>query len=491
MGDQKIGRWRVNRALFLYLAVLLAAAQEQPSILERAKAKADEWITLERAVQSGGIDRQRLLADIERFLAENADKEFAYGAAAYGYNRLSRNAEALRAIRQYRTKFPESAALDETVQFFVVQYGDLAELRGLPSRFRSSPEYWLTLMHKATEASERAGAARSALETFNSGNDPDGDGRAGFAEDMLALGLDPRLAEQAAVESLKAGEISSPPHHFPRNLSEEMMKSVLRMFSYSVHRATLGAALAARGRHDEALRELSKAAEIVESKHLRTHSRVFYRLGVARERTGESSAAIDAYVREIATGGRESKSARAALDRLLPSEGGGENLAGRINEAAALWAQADPNNQEVEEMNAGLGRFELLTYSGRKPFDWASLKGKIVIIDFWASWCASCRPSLASSAKLQREFPDDIAVVAPAADLLDTQEAAAKFLASRGYTRFIHLVDDPARRTLQAPWIPARFAVDREGRVRLQELGASEQGLATFEGLVRRLVSNR
>jgi thiol-disulfide isomerase/thioredoxin len=161
-------------------------------------------------------------------------------------------------------------------------------------------------------------------------------------------------------------------------------------------------------------------------------------------------------------------------------------LGERVNDAAAAWASRDPNKQDVEDVDEPIGKFELVRLDG-KPFDIASLKGKIVIIDFWATWCMSCRPSLESSDRLQREFPGDIVVVAPAGDPLESQNKAAQFLASKEY-RFIHVIDDPEKRSLTTPWIPARVAVDRAGRIRVKETGATGIGIAQFEKRVRELL---
>ncbi|MBI4904083.1 MAG: redoxin family protein [Acidobacteria bacterium] len=473
------------------IAILMVASRcsaADDSIQRKAIEKANEWITLEQSARGGGPPHQQVLNKIEKFLSEHPDEEWVYAAVAHGFNRLDRNLEALALLRKYRTRFAESAALDKTLEFFYFTFGELADLRSLPERFHTSPHYWTTLMRKAAKAGEPEAtvieAARRALDAMNRENDPDGDRHCDLAESLLSMNLAPGLAEEAARQSLKSGEVTRPMDHLLPTLPPETMRMALRMFRYRVYRSTLAWALAAQGRNKEAREELRKAVRMVEDKHLRT-ARVFYRLAQIHERLNEKDSAVAAYIREIATGG-DSGAARKEIARLSP----GERFAERINEESALWALADPDNLEVEEMNAKLGRFELKDRDG-KAYSVDALKGKIVSLDFWASWCVSCRPSLASSDELQREFPEDVVVVAPAGDSEDTQDKAVKFLAERGYRRFVLLVDDPALRDLPTPWIPVRFAIDRAGRVRVRELGASEQGIATFEEKLRALVRER
>lgn len=81
----------------------------------------------------------------------------------------------------------------------------------------------------------------------------------------------------------------------------------------------------------------------------------------------------------------------------------------------------------------------------------ADHRGKVVYLDFWASWCAPCLTSLPALEKLRQEFPaDDFQVIAVNVDR-DT-EAARRFLARRpvGYPS----ASDPEGR------IPGRFAIE-------------------------------
>jgi peroxiredoxin len=109
------------------------------------------------------------------------------------------------------------------------------------------------------------------------------------------------------------------------------------------------------------------------------------------------------------------------------------------------------------------------------------LRGKIVILDFWATWCSPYRLSMPTLELLSRQFSDKGLVVLGIDDE-DSKEQGA-FLASFGFS-FSSLIDaDGKVKTLyNVQGIPATILVDREGKIKTYDVGT-----ATYESLSKSL----
>jgi peroxiredoxin len=110
--------------------------------------------------------------------------------------------------------------------------------------------------------------------------------------------------------------------------------------------------------------------------------------------------------------------------------------------------------------------FSAPSLDGKGQRSLSSYRGKVVYVDFWASWCAPCLTSLPLLEKLRTEFPPDkFQILAVNLDK-DTGKAKA-FLAkhSIGYPS----VSDPAGRLPEVfglETMPSSYLIDRRGIVR-------------------------
>jgi len=58
------------------------------------------------------------------------------------------------------------------------------------------------------------------------------------------------------------------------------------------------------------------------------------------------------------------------------------------------------------------GTVSALNVPSNAAFNLDSYAGKVVYVDFWASWCGPCRDSFPFMADMSRQFGDDLAIVA-------------------------------------------------------------------------------
>jgi thiol-disulfide isomerase/thioredoxin len=93
-----------------------------------------------------------------------------------------------------------------------------------------------------------------------------------------------------------------------------------------------------------------------------------------------------------------------------------------------------------------------------------SLKGKIVILDFWATWCAPCRVQHPLYEEVRKRFADRKDVVLLSVDADDDRSVVSGFLETVQWDRAVYYETGLAR-ALQVANIPTTVILDKEGRV--------------------------
>jgi thiol-disulfide isomerase/thioredoxin len=122
------------------------------------------------------------------------------------------------------------------------------------------------------------------------------------------------------------------------------------------------------------------------------------------------------------------------------------------------------------------------------PASMASLKGRVVLIDFWATWCGPCRMIAPRLSSLKdRLGPQGLAVVGITTD---EAEQAAVF-AERHQMRYPVVVDknQDTSRIYSVTGLPTLILVDKQGVVRDVFVGFDPSGEARLESAVRKLLA--
>jgi thiol-disulfide isomerase/thioredoxin len=109
-----------------------------------------------------------------------------------------------------------------------------------------------------------------------------------------------------------------------------------------------------------------------------------------------------------------------------------------------------------------------------KPRALSDYKGKVVFLNFWASWCPPCRAEMPSMQKLSRSW-DKKKFVMLAVNLRETKEAVGSFARQNGYT-FPVLLDETGRiaSQYQVSGIPTTIIIDGKGNILSRTTGSRE-----------------
>lgn len=135
--------------------------------------------------------------------------------------------------------------------------------------------------------------------------------------------------------------------------------------------------------------------------------------------------------------------------------------------------------------------FEAPLLSGKRTEKLSALRGKVVYLDFWASWCGPCTQAVPAIEKLRSEFPaEDFQVLAVNVD--KSPKKATKFLEKNpiGYPS----VSDPRGklpRQFGLETMPTSYLIDRNGVIRYVHRGFRNGDVDEIRAQIRKLVESR
>ncbi|HQZ39873.1 MAG TPA: TlpA disulfide reductase family protein [Vicinamibacterales bacterium] len=117
----------------------------------------------------------------------------------------------------------------------------------------------------------------------------------------------------------------------------------------------------------------------------------------------------------------------------------------------------------------------------------SSYKGKVVLLNFWATWCGPCKAEIPGFVELQEKYKNDLVVVGYSVD--DSADKARAFAAEykMNYPILLGLGREDVQDAYGPIWgIPASFLISRDGDVCKKHMGIAPK--AVFEKEIKALL---
>jgi peroxiredoxin len=161
----------------------------------------------------------------------------------------------------------------------------------------------------------------------------------------------------------------------------------------------------------------------------------------------------------------------------------------------AGWAQSKINykvipNLEPMKDNAPTPDFSLLTPEGKK-IALKDFRGKLVFLNFWASWCVPCREEMPAMERLYQEFKDRNFVVL-AVNVKDRRQDAQAFVKELKLTYPIAIDPEGEVGLLYGAWgLPTTYLIGTRGESLARAWGPAEWYSPAARKLIKELLDEK
>jgi thiol-disulfide isomerase/thioredoxin len=122
-----------------------------------------------------------------------------------------------------------------------------------------------------------------------------------------------------------------------------------------------------------------------------------------------------------------------------------------------------------------------------------AFRGKVVILDIWATWCPPCRMEIPDFVKLQEKYRDQgVEIIGVSIDPIDPRgggaPAVAPFMQQYKINYHVWMVNSPTALTgyPMGQGIPTTYVIDRNGRISKTYVGA--KAMSVFESDIKELL---
>ena len=123
-----------------------------------------------------------------------------------------------------------------------------------------------------------------------------------------------------------------------------------------------------------------------------------------------------------------------------------------------------------------------------RPFHLASLRGRVVLLNFWATWCIPCRAEIPEFNAMQKDFQArGFTMVGASVSPVDTTDAILSFQkdVKQEYT-VIRGAEEIGAKFGNGPGLPVTYLLDRDGRIRQKFIGQTSR--ENFEAAIKPLL---
>ena len=139
----------------------------------------------------------------------------------------------------------------------------------------------------------------------------------------------------------------------------------------------------------------------------------------------------------------------------------------------------EDEREKLDDFNWNLG-----SMSGEK-LNFESLKGKVILVNFWATWCPPCVAEMPSMQELYEDYGDRVAFVFIARD---DHERVVKFLEKKNLSLPVYYERTAPPKVMTTSSLPTTYVIDSQGMIRVDKVGAADWNSKKVRSLLDEMI---
>ena len=127
-----------------------------------------------------------------------------------------------------------------------------------------------------------------------------------------------------------------------------------------------------------------------------------------------------------------------------------------------------------------------LTDLEKRPFDFETQRGKVILVNFWATWCPPCVAEMPSMQKLYDDYGDKVTFMLVTSD---DRQKVENFLKRKNLNLPVYYPVSETPETLKSKLLPTTYIINSKGEIVVAETGAADWNSNKTRALIDDLLS--
>jgi len=163
---------------------------------------------------------------------------------------------------------------------------------------------------------------------------------------------------------------------------------------------------------------------------------------------------------------------------------------GKVQEGILLTGIMQPeinipiNEQQNADYNLNLIQFN------NTELNLEDLKGKVIFLNFWASWCPPCRAEMPTIQSLYNKMKDRKDLVFVMVSLDNDSAKAKKFIKESSFSFPVYFLNGNFPKIYDSGTIPSTYVISKEGKIVAKEVGMADYNTDKFQNFLNQLIIN-